>query len=67
MSLRPEIKFHLFAIAYLPKLLPPTELFFVLFQNDFYFFFFAVSIFQFQSKILKLYKLTGKKTHIFLA
>ena len=30
----PKIKFYLFAIAYLPTLLPPTQLFFfLLFQN----------------------------------
>ena len=62
--LRPKIKFYLFAIAYLPTLLPPTQLFFCFSRTIFFFFFFfffAVSIFQFQSEILKLYKLTGKK------
>ena len=30
---RPKIKFYLFAIAYLPTLLLPTQLFFLLFQK----------------------------------
>ena len=60
--LRPKIKFYLFAIAYLPTLLLPTQLFFPLFQKFFFFFFFffAVSIFQFQSEILNLYELMRK-------
>ena len=62
---RPKIKFDLFAIAYLPTLLLPTQLFFLLFQKYFFFFFFlAVSIFQFHSEILKLYKLTRKNPHM---
>ena len=55
--IRPKIKFYLFAIAYLPPLLLPTQLFFLLFT---FFFFSTVSIFQFQSEILNLYKLTRK-------
>ena len=62
---RLKIKFNLFAIAYLPTLLLPTQLFFffcgcffffflffwlVVFFFFFFCFFFAVSIFQFQSK-----------------
>ena len=39
---------------------PYSTFFFLLFQN-YFFFFFAFSIFQFQSEILKLYKLTRKK------
>ena len=55
----PKIKFYLFAIVYLPTLLLPTQLFFC-FSRSIVFFF---SIFQFQSEILTLYKLTIKKTH----
>ena len=57
--LRPKIKFYLFAIAYLPTILPPTQLFFCFFRTNF--FFFTFSIFQVQSELLKLYKLTRKK------
>ena len=51
----PKIKFYLFAIAYLPTLLPPYSIYFFAFP-ELFFFFFAFSIFQFQSEILKLYK-----------
>ena len=54
--IRAKIKFYLFAIAYLPTLLPPTRPFFFFALLElfffFFFFFFAVSIFQFQSEIL---------------
>ena len=61
LLLRPKIKFYLFAIAYLPTLLLPTQLCFRFSRsNFFFFFFFAVSIFQFQSEILHLYKLMRK-------
>ena len=60
MDIRPKIKFYLFAIAYLPTLLLPTQHFFFCFSRSTFFFFFAVSIFQFQSEILNLYKLTRK-------
>ena len=33
LSIRPKIKFYLFAIAYLPTRLLPTQLFFLLFQK----------------------------------
>ena len=59
MSIGPKIKFYLFAIAYLPTLLLPTQFFFFCFSRS-NFFFFAVSIFQFQSVILNLYKLKRK-------
>ena len=57
------LKFYLFAIAYLPTLLPTTQLFFCFFFAfpEHFFFFVAVSIFQFQSEILKLYKLTRRR------
>ena len=59
---RPKIIFYLFAIAYLPTLLLPTQLFFFFFPEVFFlfFFFFAVSIFHFRSEILNLYKLMRK-------
>ena len=33
VMVRPKIKFYLFAIAYLPTLLLPTQLFFLLFHK----------------------------------
>ena len=37
--LGPKIKFYMFAIAYLPTLLPPTQLFFCFSRTNFFFFF----------------------------
>ena len=37
---RPKIIFYLFAIAYLPTLLLPTQLFFFVFSRSIFFFFF---------------------------
>ena len=65
----PKIQFYVFAIAYLPTLLPPTQLFFSLFQNYFYFVVvvvLAVSIFQFQvwnTWTLSINKKKKKKNH----
>ena len=52
LSVRPKIKFYLFAIAYLPTPFPPTHLFFFCISRMFFFFcccffFFAVLLYHF--------------------
>ena len=46
LHIGPKIKFYfLFAIAYLPTLLPPTQLFFCFSRTNFFFFgFFDISV-----------------------
>ena len=49
-SVGPKIKFNLFAIAYLPTLLPPTQLFFFFFAFPEFFFFLQFRYFSFSLK-----------------
>ena len=57
----PKIKFYLLAIAYLPTLLPPTQLFFFLFQNLFFVWLFQYFSFSLKYKLYQLIIRKNKK------